>query len=101
NLIFSMNIIQEDWKKRGEKEQPKVAVVTNNYHVLRDLFIAKKHHIDCIGYGARSKFYFSLNAFIREFVAYIVLTRKTHEKVLITASLFILGWGLFSMFIGY
>lgn len=58
------------------------ALVTNSYHIFRALLIAKKEKIRCIGYGARSKFYFSLNAFIREFVAYLVMTRKGHLTVL-------------------
>lgn len=58
------------------------AVVTNYYHLFRALLIAKTQKIKCIGYGAKTKFYFSLNAFIREFVGYLVMTRRKHLIVL-------------------
>lgn len=54
------------------------ALVTNYYHVFRALLLARKSGIKCIGYGAKTKFYFSLNAFIREFVGYLVMSRTQH-----------------------
>ncbi|MGT2742560.1 YdcF family protein [Streptococcus plurextorum] len=60
------------------KPGSRFALVTNYYHVFRALLLARKLKIKCIGYGARTKFYFSLNAFIREFVGYLVMSRKKH-----------------------
>ncbi|WP_161949512.1 YdcF family protein, partial [Streptococcus suis] len=60
------------------KSGSRFALVTNYYHVFRALLLARKLKIKCIGYGAKTKFYFSLNAFIREFVGYVVMSRKTH-----------------------
>jgi len=47
------------------------ALVTNYYHVYRALVLAKTLGFRCIGYGAPTKFYFTLNAFIREFIGYL------------------------------
>ncbi len=52
------------------------AVVTNSYHVMRALMIARRLRLKCIGYGARTKLYFSLNAFLREYAGYFRDTRK-------------------------
>lgn len=52
------------------------AVVTNSYHVMRALLIARRLKLKCIGYGARTKLYFSLNAFLREYAGYLRDTKK-------------------------
>ena len=90
NIKFSNQVIQTDWTLETE---PKIAVVTNNYHVLRGLIQARKFGLNCIGYGSRSKFYFSLNAFLREFVAYLQMTYKVH--VVIIGLIGILLFGIF------
>ncbi|MFS1664326.1 YdcF family protein [Streptococcus sp. zg-JUN1979] len=59
-------------------EKASFAVVSNYYHIFRALLLAKSQGIKCIGYGAKTKFYFSLNAFIREFVGYMVMTHYRH-----------------------
>lgn len=64
------------------KPGSRFALVTNYYHVFRALLLARKLKIKCIGYGAKTKFYFSLNAFIREFVGYVVMSRKAHLIVI-------------------
>src|SRR5699024_8248725 len=61
NIQYSKQIIDHDWKDNTE---PKIAIVTNYYHVLRGLMQARSLGINCIGYGSHSKFYFSLNAFL-------------------------------------
>lgn len=68
NLRFSYQLMA--------KSDGKVAIVTNYYHVFRALILAKQEGLSCVGYGAKTKFYFSLNAFVREFVGYLVQTMK-------------------------
>lgn len=63
-------------------------LVTNSYHVYRALVLAKRQGLKCIGYGAKTKWYFTLNAFIREFIAYITITKKL--QIFITCGLFLL-----------
>ena len=60
-------------------------LVSNRYHVLRALILARKLGIDCDGRGAKTKLYFSINAFIREWIAYLVMKRKACISLLIAA----------------
>ncbi|WJQ85693.1 YdcF family protein [Streptococcus parasuis] len=83
NLKFSFALM---------KSGSRFALVTNYYHVFRALLLARKLKIKCIGYGARTKFYFSINAFIREFVGYLVMTKKAHLLFLgIVSAIYFLG----------
>lgn len=75
NLKNSMNIIHDD--------KAKIVLVTTKYHVLRALIIAKQLHIKCIGYASHTKWYFSLNAELREFVGYLSISKKKHIEVLV------------------
>lgn len=61
---------------------PRVALVTTAYHVFRALLIAKSQGLRCIGFGSKTKWYFTLNAILREFAGYLRLTRRRHIKVL-------------------
>ena len=88
NIKFSKKIIEDDWTK---DEEPKIAIVTNNYHLLRGLMQARNLGLNCIGYGSKSKFYYSLNAFLREFVAYLQMTYKVHSFVIGFAGILIFG----------
>ena len=76
NLLFSKKLIDQ------EGTNGNILVVTNRYHLLRALLLAKNLGIDCDGRGAKTKLYFSINAFVREWIAYLVLWRKQYLKVL-------------------
>lgn len=67
NIAFSHKLM---------KPNSKFCLVTNSYHVYRALVLAKRQGLKCTGYGAKTKWYFTLNAFIREFIAYVVITKK-------------------------
>ncbi len=75
NLRFS--------RKLMNKQNPQIVVVTTAYHMLRALILAKRQGIKCVGFGAKTKWYFTLNAFIREFVGYLKLTWKKHILVIV------------------
>ena len=78
NLLFSRELKQ--------KERPRVIVVTTAYHVFRALLLARQQKMACVGFGARTKWYFTLNALLREFIGYLSLTWKRHAVVaLLTA----------------
>lgn len=64
------------------------ALATNSFHVYRALVIAKRQGLKCIGFGAKTKWYFTLNAFIREFVAYLRITYKLQLTVVVTIGAF-------------
>ena len=70
NLLFSSRLM--------EKDRPRVVVVTTSYHVFRALLLAKQQGLKCVGFGAKTKWYFTLNALIREFAGYLRLTWKRH-----------------------
>lgn len=78
NLMFSRNLM--------EKERPKIVIVTTAYHVFRALLLAKQQGIKCVGFGAKTKWYFTLNALLREFVGYLQMTWKKHAFVIGTVS---------------
>ena len=73
NLLFSRELMDRD--------RPRVIVVTTAYHVFRALLLAKQQGLKCVGFGAKTKWYFTLNALIREFVGYLSLTWKHHAVV--------------------
>ncbi len=78
NLLFSKKKIEED----SSEEKSSIAIVTTSYHVFRALILAKKLHIPCKGFGGKTKWYFTLNAILREFIAYLKISCRTHLKVL-------------------
>lgn len=89
NLLFS--------RKLMDKEAPKIVIVTTAYHVFRALILAKQQGMKCVGFGAKTKWYFTLNALIREFVGYLRLTWEKHALVIgivasIVAATNIVGW---------
>lgn len=83
NILFSKKLMPE---------HATFALVTNHYHLFRALLIAQQEKIKCIGYGARTKFYFSLNAFIREIIGYLYVKRRFHAIMIsILSGLYILS----------
>lgn len=74
NLLFSRELM--------EKNRPGIIVVTTAYHVFRALLLAKRQGMKCVGFGAKTKWYFTLNALIREFVGYLSLTWRQHILIL-------------------
>lgn len=75
NIRFSSELIRSDAKDKSGQSNPKCAVVTSSYHLMRALMITKREKLRCTGYGAHTKLYFSLNAFLREYAGYFRDTR--------------------------
>lgn len=73
NLLFSRRLM--------DKDNPKVILVTTAYHVFRALLLARKQGLRCVGFGAKTTWYFTLNALIREFMGYLRLTWRRHAAV--------------------
>ena len=82
NLLFSRELM--------EGENPRIGIVTTSYHVFRALILAKQCEISCIGFGAKTKWYFTLNAELREFGGYLSMTWKRHAVVVGAVSLLML-----------
>ena len=69
-----MDLIREHC---GETD-PRIAFATTNYHVLRAGMIAASLGVDAEGVGSRTKRYFWINAFVREFIASLAAEKKRH-----------------------
>lgn len=78
NLRFSRAFM------RGEA--PRVALVTTAYHVFRALLLAKGLGMRCVGFGSKTRWYFTLNALLREFAGYVRLTYRRHIRVMAAAA---------------
>ena len=78
NFRNSVEII----KKAGDKKAPKIAFATTNYHVFRAGLLAARLRIKAEGIGSRTKSYYWVNAFIREFIATVYYKLRTHILVL-------------------
>ena len=90
NLQNSYGIIKERYPESNHR----AAIVTNYFHIFRAVVLARKMGYKCVGYGARTKLYYSLNAFIRDFIGYVVLTWK---KQLLALILFLLVINFFTI----
>lgn len=75
------------------------AIVTNDFHVFRALLLSKRFGMKAIGYGARGKFLFSINYFVREFIGYLNMNKSFHLKALSLLSLLYWGGQLFLHFV--
>lgn len=92
NLLFSYALMPEV----AEGKTPKVAVATTSYHLFRALLLARSLGLKCWGAGARTKVYFAVNAFIREFIGYLSMTRRRH---IITLSVFTVLYIALALFV--
>lgn len=66
-----------------------IAFSTTNYHVLRAGLIATEQGIKLEGIGSRTKAYFWINAFIREFIGTLFSEKKKHIIVFLIIMIFI------------
>ena len=76
NIKFSYNLI------KNKKDKANIIVSTTNYHIFRAGIIATKQNIPVECIGAKTKTYFWINAFIREFIATIYSEKKKHILVI-------------------
>ena len=95
----SYALLCENYKEESQKQErqeeapsaaPKFAVVSSAYHVLRALILARRQGIACIGYGARTSLTISMNAFVREYLLYLKITKKA--QLVLLAVYTILFW---------
>ncbi|MCR4723910.1 MAG: YdcF family protein [Clostridia bacterium] len=62
-------------------DDPQIAFATTNYHVFRSGMIASQQGVKAEGVGSRTKRYFWINAFVREFIATMAAEKKRHLAV--------------------
>ena len=74
NFANSLSII---YPNRAQKS-PKIAFSTTNYHVFRSGVIASSMGITVEGIGSKTKWYFWINAMIREYIAILVEEKRNN-----------------------
>lgn len=82
NLLFSKQLIEAERAEKGLSKKYNLLTVTNNFHLFRALLWARKVGMKSDGVGAKTKFYFWLNALIREFVGLVYMQKKFHIALL-------------------
>ncbi|MBR1414190.1 MAG: YdcF family protein [Bacilli bacterium] len=82
NIKFSYKLINKNSKIAN------IAYATTNYHVFRAGIIATNQNIKLEGIGSKTKSYFWVNAFIREFIATLSSEKKKHIVVVSVILLF-------------
>ena len=60
-----------------------IVFCTTNYHVFRSGMLADKLGLRVEGIGSRTKSYFWINAFVREYIATLVEKKKKHIKMVV------------------
>lgn len=73
NMLFSKQLIEE---REGSLHHLRILFSTTNYHVFRAGIYANQVKLQANGIGAPTKFYFWLNALLREFIAILVMNKK-------------------------
>ena len=86
-VLESYELLKADYEADAA---PKFAVVSSAYHVLRALLLARKHKIACIGYGERTTLTISMNAFVREYMLYMKITKK--KQLILLAVYTVVFW---------
>ena len=100
NGIKEKNILLEDKStntlenfnfshKLMKKKDAKIAFSTTNYHVFRSGLLATSLNIKLEGMGAKTKSYFWINAFIREYIATLYYEKKKHLLIILILLMFI------------
>ena len=84
NIMFSYKLISK------KNSNPNIAFSTTNFHVFRAGIIARKQGIKVEGIGAKTKAYFSINAFIREFIATLYSEKKNIYRVVLLITILVL-----------
>lgn len=84
NIKYSYEIISKKIKN------PKLAFSTTNYHTFRAGIIGRKEGLDIEGIGSKTKSYFFINAFIREYIATLVSEKNRHFKAVVLLTILII-----------
>ncbi|MBO0421543.1 YdcF family protein [Enterococcus plantarum] len=74
NMKFSKEIIETDFGGTDFH----ALFTTNNFHLFRAGLFAKMANLKADGIGAKTAFYFLPNAFLREFIAIVMMHKRRH-----------------------
>ena len=73
NMKFSKEIMD-----KGQVQPYRAIFTSNNYHIFRAGIYARKANLKADGIGAKTAFYYLPNAFLREFIAIMMMNKKRH-----------------------
>jgi len=88
NFEYAMDIINHDFEV-GSYKDANILTVTNNFHLLRALLLARKTGLKTDGAGSRTKLHYWLRATIKELMA-IIYQQKIYHIILIFIMIIIL-----------
>lgn len=95
NMLFSKEVIESD----TNNIKYNAIFTTNNFHLFRSGLFAKKAGLKADGIGAKTAFYYLPNAFLREFIAIIVMYKKRHLIVAALVALMLTALSLVQLLI--
>lgn len=81
NLLYSAQLLAQ------EKQKVEFTFCTSDYHVFRAALLSKRLGIAANGIGSKTPIYYRGTAFLREYIAILVMNKKRH---IIVAFIFIL-----------
>lgn len=93
NIQFAEKVVQE--QDQRDLKKANVAIATSTYHLLRAGKLAQQLGIRAFGIGGKTKLYYIPTAFIREFIGYIVLKKRTNILIVSFLLLFAIISNLF------
>jgi len=85
NMMFSKEIMDAHAQGREYRS----LFVTNNFHVFRASIYARKAKLDAQGIGSKTAYYYIPNAFTREFIGLLEMSKWLHVTFFFTITLFI------------
>lgn len=89
NTDVNFRLSVEKIREHCGNDDFKTAFSTTNYHVFRSGMLAESQGIRTEGIGSKTKKYFWINAFVREFIATIYKEKKNH--LLMTGALILIN----------
>ncbi len=87
NFKWSLTLI----RTVSRAPEPQIAFSTTNYHVFRSGVLAGQQGVRAEGIGSRTRSYFWVNAFVREFAAAVYSEGKQHLRVIAELTVILLG----------
>lgn len=78
NILFSKEQIDKYKEENGISSEDNIAFSTTDYHVFRSGNIAYSIGVKALGMGSKTRWYFYINALIREFAANVKAQRVRH-----------------------
>lgn len=76
NMLYSKEIMDQQMKG------PYRAIFSsNNYHIFRAGLYARQAKLKANGIGAKTAFYYLPNAFLREYLAILMMNKKTYDHL--------------------